>query len=96
MAYLSAATRNEFALFRSKREDILIRGNSRACDIIGDLGEEILSRKYEWVAHSHVDGGNLTASAADRETLRKLGQRKSIIVGIDGEEIEFYQSPFEG
>lgn len=96
LAYLSAATRNEFALFRSKREDIIIRGNSRACDIVGDLGEEILTRKYEWVAHSHVDGGNLTASAADRETLRKLGQRKSIIVGIDGEEIEFYQSPFEG
>lgn len=96
LAYLSAATRNEFALFRSKREDIVIRGNSRACDIVGDLGEEILSRKYEWVAHSHVDGGNLTASAADRETLRKLGQRKSIIVGIDGEEKEFHQSPFEG
>ena len=96
LAYLSAATKNEFALFRSKREDIVIRGNSRACDIAGDLGEEILSRKYEWVAHSHVDGGNLTASAADRETLRKLGQRKSIIVGIDGEEIEFYQSPFDG
>ena len=96
LAYLSAATKNEFALFRSKREDIVIRGNSRACDISGDLGEEILNRRYEWVAHSHVDGGNLTASAADRETLRKLGQRKSIIVGIDGEEIEFYQSPFDG
>ena len=96
LAYLSAAKKNEFALFRSKREDIVIRGNSRACDIAGELGEEILNRRYEWVAHSHVDGGNLTASAADRETLRKLGQRKSIIVGIDGEEIEFYQSPFDG
>lgn len=96
LAYLSAATRNEFALFRSKREDIVIRGNSVACDIVGELGEEILEKRYEWIAHSHVDGGNLTASAADRETLKKLGQRKSIIVGLDGEEIEFYQSPFGG
>lgn len=96
LAYLSAATKNEFALFRSKRQDILIRGTKRACDIAGALGLEIIDKKYEWVAHSHVDGGNLAASIADRETLKKLGQLYSIIVGLDGEEIKFYQSPFEG
>ena len=95
LAYLSAATGHEFALFRSKREDILIRGNSRACDIAGELGEEILNKHYKWVAHSHVDGGFLTASLADRETLRKLGQKSSIIVGINGEEREFFQSEFD-
>ena len=95
LAYLSAATGHEFALFRSKREDILIRGNSRACDIVGELGEEILNKHYKWVAHSHVDGGFLTASLADRETLRKLGQKSSIIVGINGEEREFFQSEFD-
>lgn len=95
LAYLSAATGHEFALFRSKREDILIRGNSRACDIAGELGEEILNKHYKWVAHSHVDGGFLTASLADRETLRKLGQKSSIIVGINGEETEFFQSEFD-
>lgn len=94
IAYLSAATGNEFALFRSKNNDIVIRGTRHACDIIGELGEEILKKKYEWVVHSHVDRGNLTASTADRETLIRLGQRKSSIVGIDGEEIEFYQSLF--
>ena len=96
LAYLSAATKNEFALFRSKHEDILVRGTRSACDIVGDLGSEIVDRKYEWVAHSHVDGGNLAASIADRETLKKLGQLFSVIVGIDGEEIKFYQSPFDG
>ena len=95
LAYLSAATKNEFALFRNKHEDILVRGTRSACDISGDLGFEIIDRKYEWVAHSHVDGGNLAASLADRETLKKLGQRFSVIVGIDGEEIKFYQSPFD-
>lgn len=95
LAYLSAATDDEFALFRSKTEDIIIRGTNRSCDIVGELGEEIVSKKYEWVAHSHTDKGQLVASIADRETLKRLGQKKSIIVGVDGEEHEFYQSPFE-
>lgn len=95
LAYLSAATGNEFALFRSKNEDILVRGNARTCDVSGELGEEILEKMYEWVAHSHVDGGNLAASVEDRDTLRKLKQKKSIIIGIDGQEVEFHVSPFD-
>lgn len=54
----------------------------------------MLHLHYEWVAHSHVDGGNLAASKEDRDTLRRLNQKKSIIVGLDGEETEFYQSVF--
>ena len=95
LAYLSAATDDEFALFRSKSEDIIIRGTDRSCDVAGELGEEIVSKKYEWVAHSHTDKGQLVASIADRETLKRLGQKKSVIVGVDGEECEFYQSPFD-
>ena len=95
LAYLSAATKNEFALFRSKSEDIIIRGTNRNCDIIGELADEILNKKYEWVAHSHIDRGNLTPSKEDRATLARLGQKKSILVGIDGEEVVFYQSPFD-
>ena len=92
---MSAATGHEFALFRSKREDILFRGNSKACDVTGDIGIEIIERGYEWIAHSHVDGGQLVASVADRETLRRLGQKRSLLVGINGEEIYFTQSPFD-
>lgn len=95
LAYLSAATKNEFALFRSKSEDIIIRGTSKSCDVIGELAEEILNKKYEWIAHTHVDKGILTPSQEDRETLKRLGQKKSILIGIDGEEVIFYVSPFE-
>ena len=95
LAYLSAATKNEFALFRSKKEDIIIRGTAKSCDVAGELADEITNKKYEWVAHSHVDMGNLTPSQEDRITLMRLGQKKSIIVGIDGEEVVFYQSPFD-
>ena len=95
LAYLSAATDNEFALFRSKSEDIIIRGDSRSCDIVGELADEIINKKYEWVAHTHTDGGQLIPSLGDRETLKRLGQRKSLIIGIDGEETDFYQSDFD-
>ena len=88
LAYLSSAAGVEFALFRSKREDILVRGNRRTCNITGDIGEEILDKKYEWVAHTHVDGGKLKPSSADISTLKKLNQKKSILLDIYGNSIE--------
>ena len=94
LAYLSAAADVEFALFRSKNEDILVRGTSRDCNIAGDLGNEIIEHGYEWVAHSHVDRGILTPSPEDRETLRRLKQRESILVGIDGREVKYDDSMF--
>lgn len=94
LAYLSAAAGVEFSLFRSKHQDILVRGNSRTCNVYGDLADEIREHGYEWVAHSHVDGGPLMSSAEDRSTLRKLGQHSSVIVGINGDEIEFFENLF--
>lgn len=34
-------------------------------------------------------------SIADRTTLKRLNQKSSILIGIDGEEIVFYQSVFD-
>lgn len=95
LAYLSAATGHEFALFRGKKEDILCHGTIYSCDPQKKLEKEILKRGYEWVAHSHIDFGKLVASKDDRETLKVLGQYKSIIIGPTGKEIIFYQSEFE-
>lgn len=94
LAYLSAATGHEFSLFRGKNEDILFHGTTYACDIEENIAEELISRGYKWIAHSHIDMGNLTPSIADRETLRKLNQQKSIIIGPTGKEIEYYQNEF--
>ena len=91
LAYISAATGDELALFRSKKEDILIRGDRKACNPSLELSEEILKGGYEWVAHTHVDGGYLTPSSADKKTLRLLNQRKSIIMGVDGREEVFFK-----
>ena len=95
LAYLSAETGKEFALFRSKRHDILIHGRAANCYIAGDLQEEIIDRGYEWIAHSHVDRGILKPSPEDRETLRLLKQKTSTLVGIDGEQIKYSQSEFD-
>lgn len=90
LAYLSAATGDEFALFRSKREDILIHGYRLTCNPPEEeLNQEIINRGYEFVAHTHTDGGALESSSQDRKTLKILGQEKSIIIGIDGVEREF-------
>ena len=94
LAYLSAATNHEFALFRSKEKDILIRGDSKSCSAKESLAEDLLSGKYELVAHSHVDRGKLAASQDDRDTLAKLNQDESIIIGLDGEQKKYSQSVF--
>ena len=94
LAYLSAATRDEFSLFRGKNEDLLFHGTTYSCDISAEMTEELINRGYEWIVHSHVDFGNLIESQEDRDTLRKLKQSKSIIIGPTGKEIEFCQSEF--
>lgn len=94
LAYLSAATGHEFSLFRGKKEDILVHGTDRHCFVSPELTDEIVKRGYEWIAHSHVDRGPLVASADDRKTLKKLGQKKSIIIGPDGRQIEFTKDDY--
>ncbi len=90
MAYLSAATDNEFALFRSKTEDIIIRGDKSSCDMIPKALEQ-----EKWVAHSHVDKGALKPSPEDRKTLSNIGQKKSKLIGLDGTEMEYTVSVFD-
>ena len=60
-----------------------------------EIANEILSGKYEWVSHTHVDG-TLMASLADRNTLVSLKQKKSLIISaITGETQSFTQSQFD-
>lgn len=95
LAYLSAHEHHEFALWESKNKDILSHGNIQTCDPSEELAEIIEKGNYKLKAHSHVDGGNLTPSAADRKTLKLLNQKSSKLVSINGDIIDFSQSPFE-
>ena len=89
LAYISAKTGHEFALFRSKNKDLLVHGDARTCNPSQDWIDEIYDHNYEWIAHTHVDGGPLVPSSGDKATLRNLGQQSSIIIGIDGTEKPF-------
>lgn len=94
LAYLSAATGDEFALFRGKHSDRLLRGNSMSCDIPPEIAKETV-KEFEWIAHTHVDMGPPIPSREDRETLRKFNQKESIIISHNGEEISFTSNDFD-
>lgn len=95
IAFLSAHTKHEFAIWESKHDTILCHGSQYHCDLPDEIYDILLSGKYELIAHTHVDMGELMASADDRQLLRAINQKKSLIVSIDGREKEFYQNMFD-
>lgn len=95
LAYLSASEKHEFALWRSKTEEVLCHGSHYHCDLPDDIYDELLSGKYKLIAHTHVDRGVLVPSQDDMDLLIYLGQKKSTIIGIDGQEHEFYADLFD-
>lgn len=95
IAYLSAATGDEFALLRGKDEDIVFHGKGGKCQMGSELVEQLRSRRYRLVAHTHPDYGEIVASAEDREFLKYIGQKSSLIISyITGTEVMFEQNLF--
>ena len=96
MMYISAYTNDEFALFRSKNEDILIHGEPYETVLPKEIRDELLSGKYEFVSHTHVDTGELVASSSDRAILKPLNQKESkIISSITGKTIRYTPNLFD-
>ncbi len=98
LAYLSAATGDEFALMRGKSVDILYHGTKEHCAIDEDelLMELLCSHKIYLECHTHPDYDFITPSVQDRNFLNYIGQKKSkIISSITGNEIEFSANRFE-
>ena len=92
LAYLTAATGDEFAILRGKREDVLFHGGRLDCRFGDDevLEKALLTHKYEIYGHSHPGEPIPQASSEDRMILRKLGQEKSkLISGMTGSCIDF-------
>lgn len=96
LAFLSAKTKDEFAILRGKNEDILFHGTHYHCELEKGLLEQLMCGKFILYAHSHVDGGKLTASSDDRNFLKAIGQKTSIVVSAyDSREAEFSTSLFD-
>ena len=96
LAYLSAKTGHEFAILRSKREDILFHGTAIACTFKDDLYDGLLLHKYELIGHSHPGEDEPDPSMEDREFLRKIGQKRSTVISArTGITIDFTGNPFD-
>lgn len=96
IAYLSAATRDEFALLRGKSRDILFHGEAMHCYFTDELIDLLKSKKLRLVVHSHPDYNDIEVSNDDRMFLTYIDQKKSMIVSyITGETIEFSTNMFE-
>ncbi len=98
LAYLSAATGDEFALLRGKNEDILYHGTKYHCHIEKSetLMELLSSHKITLVLHTHPDYETIIPSADDRKFIASYGQRSSkIISSYTGKIVEFTANMFD-
>lgn len=96
IAYLSAATHHEFALLRGKGKDIVFHGVELHCNFTEELLELLKSHKLWLVAHTHPDYGSVEPSPDDREFLRHIDQKESIVISyITGVERRFSASLFD-
>ena len=96
LAYLTAATGDEFALLSGKNEDILFHGNPEHCIFRDTVAEMLDEHKYTIEAHSHPGEDIPTPSKDDRDLLKRIGQKESIIVSATtGVEITFTQNEFD-
>lgn len=96
LAYLSAATHHEFALLRGKTNDIVFHGIERHCEFNEELLTLLKTKKLRLVAHTHPDYNFIEPSADDRDFLKYIEQRKSIIISyITGYEMEFTCNIFD-
>lgn len=96
IAYLSAATQHEFALLRGKARDIILHGVERHCNFDEELLDLLQTKKLRLIAHTHSDYGAIEPSVDDREFLKHINQKSSIIVSyITGVELEFSANLFD-
>lgn len=96
IAYLSAATHDEFALLQGKTKDIIFHGEREHCYFNEELINLLKSKKLRLVVHSHPDYNKIKPSFDDREFLKYIGQSNSLIVSyITGDIKSFSGSVFD-
>ena len=96
LAYLTAKTGDEFAILRSKKEDVLFHGGKTTCKFTGIIYDMLIEHKLVLIGHSHPGEDDPVPSSDDRAVLRLIDQRSSFIIsGQTGRITEFTGNPFE-
>jgi hypothetical protein len=95
LASLTARTGDEFGLFTLGSRRIVVRGTSMGLSIKSEISEQLLSQGWRWSAHTHpgMTDRVLMSSGVpgDRDTLRKFGQERSLILNSSGRRSIFDQ-----
>lgn len=95
IAFLTATTGDEFAILKGKKEDILFHGSKYHCSFEGILYEMLIKRQLTIYGHSHPGELIPIPSRDDRNTLKKIKQKKShLISAVTGKEVEFFDNEF--
>lgn len=96
LAYLTAMTGDEFAILRGKDVDILFHGEKRHCQFVEALADMLMTHKLVILGHSHPGEDDPIPSRGDREALKMIGQKRSIVIsGRTGKMREFGPDEFE-
>lgn len=91
----TASTQTSLEAIR-KGKDIIFHGVEFHCNFTEELLELLKSHKLWLVAHTHPDYGNVEPSPDDREFLRHIGQKESIVISyITGVERRFSTNLFD-
>ena len=76
---------------------IVCKGIREPCSVnTDDLEALLVQGRMELVAHSHPDVEHIIPSREDRDFLKAIGQRKSVIISwYTGRQLEFYADEFD-
>ena len=76
--------------------EIIIPVQTSLCKYQKFIGTPLITHKLEILGHSHPGEDDHVPSPGDRQALRIIGQKRSVVVsGRTGRMKEFGQSPFE-
>jgi hypothetical protein len=86
LAALTAKTGDEFAMFTKGRERLVVRGDKEIVNVDLDEAGALAEQGYRWSGHTHPGIGDFvkTASAGDKNILRKFRQSRSVIYDSKG------------
>ena len=90
LAALTAATKDEFALFTGRGKALVVHGGTH-WNLPESAWKEIEANRLVWVGHSHPTTVNVRASIEDRRTLRMYftWQEESAIIDMKGK-VHYY------
>ena len=88
LAAISAATGDEFAMFTTGGQRMIMRGNATSVPITPAKAQELSSKGWRWSSHTHPDGV-MRSSSGDQKVLSQFKNQRSAILDTTGKRTSF-------